>query len=225
MLWAANSIQKSKINLVGIDIKNRCYFSDQTEDFMEGEVAIMARVRSEYSARRVGNRKSILSNLMNIRHRAFDAPLIETNVTKDCGSSATNLLDSILESQTLWHSKNVEISSKKDGKLEIRLRKDKEKRPDLLNTNHSSKEIPLYPNKNDSSASDANKSYANNTRYSNYGGGSNSGGTSFSQSTPFFNSLNPSTRPGFSSLLGNNSSALDLSPFRGTAPIRFVLRL
>jgi hypothetical protein len=184
----------------------------------------MARVQSEYSARRIGNRKNIATNLINPRRQTFDAPVIEMNLTEDCGST-TSLLDSILESQTLWHSKNVEISSKKDGKLEVRLKNYEDKRPDLSNPNHSSKEIPLYPNKNDSSASDTNKSYANNTRYSNFGGNSSSGSTSFSQPTSFFNSLNPSTRPGFSSLLGNNSSALDLSPFRGTAPIRYVPQL
>ena len=183
----------------------------------------MARVQNEFSARRIESRKNIASNLTIPQRRSVvDLSMMEMNARQDCRDT-TSLLDSILESQTLWHSKNVEISSKKDGKLEIRLKKGEEKRPNLSDTNHTSKEIPLYPNKNGSAASDSNKSYTTNSaRYSNLGGNSSGGGASFSQSTSFFNPLNPSTRPGFSNLLGNNSSALDLSPFRGTAPIRYV---
>ncbi len=178
----------------------------------------MARVRSEYSARRIENRKNMVSNILN-DYRSRSIP--EVSIPEvDNTESTSNLLDSILESQTLWHSKNVEISSKKDGKLEIKL-KEEPKKPDLSNTNHTSKEIPLFPNKNESSSSDG-KSYANNTRYSNLAGGSSGGSNSFSMSTGSFNSLNPSTRPGFSNILGNSSSALDLSPFRGTAPIRWA---
>ncbi|XP_065202419.1 PHD and RING finger domain-containing protein 1-like isoform X2 [Planococcus citri] len=192
------------------------YFSDGPDEHdVDGEVAIMARVRNEYSARRLGNRKNIVASLNNYHDRGAAAASID-EITAN--ASSANLLDSILESQTLWHSKNVEIKSKKDGTLEIK-RKD-ERKPDLTNTNHSSKEIPLFPNKGDG-ASD-NKSYSSsNNRYSSLGNSSGGGSNSFTSSTSSFNSLNPSIRPGFSNLLGNSSSALDLSPFRGAAPIRF----
>lgn len=178
----------------------------------------MARVRSEYSARRVENRKNMLSTLLNDYSRRTPSPVDVPEVTP-IAESSVSLLDSILESQTLWHSKNVEIKSQKDGKLEVKL-KNETKKPDLTNTNHTSKEIPLYPNKNDN-PSDGNKSYTNSTRYSNNLGSSSAGGSnSFPLSSSSFTALNPSTRPGFSNILGNSSSALDLSPFRGTTPIR-----
>lgn len=192
-------------------------FSEANED--DGEVAIMARVRTEYSARRVASRKNMVSNLLN-NYQSRNSSAVDLPATNDAVSSS-NLLDSILESQTLWHSKNVEISSKRDGTLDIKL-KEGSKKPDLSNTNHSSKEIPLYPNKNENSSSDSGKAYTNNTRYSSFGGSSSSSGNSFGQSTSSFNSLNPSTRPGFSNILGNSSPALDLSPFRGAAPVRYV---
>lgn len=188
--------------------------SEQGEHDLDGEVAIMARVRSEYSARRVENRKNILSSLNNFHDRVNSTAAH----TADTGSAA-NLLDSIMESQTLWHSKNVEIKSKKDGTLEVKLKNEENKKPDLTNTTHSSKEIPLFPSKSDGNSE--NRSYTNNdNRYSSLGGSSSGGSNSFAPSTSSFSSLNPSTRPGFSNLLGNSSSALDLSPFRGAAPIR-----
>lgn len=197
------------------------YFSDEMneDDGLEGEVAIMARVRSEFSARRIQNRKTMVSNLIN-NYSSRIPPTADLLFTENITNSS-NLLDSILESQTLWHSKNVEISSKKDGTLEIKLKKDGGKKPDLSNTKHSSKEIPLYPNKNENSSSENNKSYTSNTRYTGFGGSSGNSSNSFGQSTSSFNALNPSSRPGFSSILGNSSPALDLSPFRGTTPIRF----
>lgn len=192
------------------------------DDGLEGEVAIMARVRSEFSARRIQNRKTMVSNLIN-NYSSRIPPTADLLFTENITNSS-NLLDSILESQTLWHSKNVEISSKKDGTLEIKLKKDGGKKPDLSNTKHSSKEIPLYPNKNENSSSENNKSYTSNTRYTGFGGSSGNSSNSFGQSTSSFNALNPSSRPGFSSILGNSSPALDLSPFRGTTPIRYVRR-
>lgn len=176
----------------------------------------MARVRNEYTARRLGNRKNIVTSLNNYHDRSAAVASMD-EITENATSA--NLLDTILESQTLWHSKNVEIKSKKDGTLEIKMKEEQNKKPDLTNTNHSSKEIPLFPNKGDG-ASD-NKSYTNsNNRYSSLGNSSGGSGNSFSSSSSSFNNLNPSTRPGFSNLLGNNSAALDLSPFRGAAPIR-----
>lgn len=188
--------------------------SDMDDTGLEGEVAIMTRVRNEYSARRMENRKNLVTSLTNSHLGALPAE-IEPERTE----SSINLLDSILESQELWHSKNVTITSKKDGTLEIK-KSGKEEKPDLSNTNHTSKEIPLYPNKSGGASSETNKSYTNNTRYSSLDNSSSGGNSSFTPSTSSFNSFNPSTRPGFSNILGNSAPALDLSPFRGSAPIR-----
>lgn len=188
----------------------------------------MSRVRSEFSARRIENRKSIVTSLVSAAYRQRVRPVTPPSVIDETESSSVNLLDSILESQTLWHSKNVEISSTKDGKLNVKLKPDDANKPDVQNTKHQSKQIPLFPGgskneSNSSSPSDGNKSYTNNTQYSELsggGGGSRGGSNAFAFSGASLNSLNPSTRPGFSNILGNNSSAVDLSPFRGAAPIR-----
>lgn len=127
-----------------------------------------------------------------------------------------SLLDSILDSQTLWHSKSVEIKSKSDGSLQVVLPKNsgsnitgkEENKIDVRKTTAPVTERPMFP-------SGKSNSVTYNPSNSNRGGQTHSSGrTNTEQSYEGRNT----TSTGFSSSSGP-------SLLRGITPIRFRMNL
>lgn len=122
--------------------------------------------------------------------------------------ASRSLLDSILDSQTLWHSKEAEIRSKSDGSIQVILPKSsknivgsEENKTDKRQSSTSIIEAPMFP---------SGKSGTGAYNFGNQGSQSNGGGKS---------GVSQSYDGRSSSSTSNTSSGP--SPLRGTAPIRF----
>uniref|UniRef100_A0A1B6MT05 PHD and RING finger domain-containing protein 1 n=1 Tax=Graphocephala atropunctata TaxID=36148 RepID=A0A1B6MT05_9HEMI len=196
------------------------YFSGTDEEdgveSLEGGLGVL-RARVARPNDHVIKRKKAASVLSS---NSIRKPLkVETMTSPASG----NLLDSILDSQTLWHSKKVEIKSKSDGSLHVVLPKDsnrgilKEDKIDVRNTVAPVVETPLFPGGRGNSGAykpdNANKGGTGNTQSmnrshseqaesSNYQS-SGSGGMGYSR---YENPVGP-------------------TPLRGVAPIRFRMNI
>lgn len=142
--------------------------------------------------------------------------------------SSTNILDSILDSQALWHSKKTEIKSNRDGSLEIKLLENAKNKPlenqeklDLSKEEGKVSKTPMYPG-------------GGSTRpggFSGYGYQNNHNSRSGPHHPP---STEIGPRPNYASSsfsnFGSSQSEVSgyhsgLTPFRGGAPIRFRMTL
>lgn len=194
------------------------YRSDDEEGDIEGGgVGLMSRVSVArprdrlISLKKAASVMSVNSSRKPVKLESVSSP------------ASGNLLDSILDSQTLWHSNKAEIKSKPDGSVQAILPKSnsnkvvKEKsKIDVRNTNAPVVETPLFPgaansgNFKSSSFSATNNSQGENRSTTEQCDGSqevSSGRTEPSTSTSGSGS--------------NNSSGGGPSPLRGIAPIRF----
>lgn len=186
-----------------------------------GEVGIVSRPRAAFRTNRILNKK-IAASIFSSSNRRKTIPTSQLS-----SPSSTNILDSILDSQALWHSKKTEIKSNRDGSLEIKLLEnvkdkplEKQQKLDLSKEEGRVSQVPMYP-----------------------GGGSRPGGFSgygyqsnhTSRSGPHHSSgteMGPRPSYGSSSFSNFGSSQSDVSgyhsgltPFRGGAPIRFRMTL
>lgn len=138
-------------------------------------------------------------------------------------ASGPSLLDSILDSQTKWHSKDSEIiHNTTDGSLTVKV---KEKKVDVNKENAKVTETPLYPGSTNPHGSrfstydyqSRDRTVSGTNRSTELHSSSGSSSSSFPSSNL---SSFPSTRAGFSSNYG-----MGISPFTGAAPIRFRMNL
>lgn len=132
-----------------------------------------------------------------------------------------SLLDSILDSQALWHSKKAEIKSKPDGSVQVILPKSntnrvvrEEGKINVRNTTAPVIETPLFPG-----AANSGNFKPNSFTTSNNGQDGNRS-TSEQSYEGSQESSTPSTSTGAGGA-NNNSSGGGPSPLRGIAPIRF----
>lgn len=176
----------------------------------EGGVGLLSRTRVARPSERLYSLKKAASVLSSKIQRK--PKKIETIPSPANGS----LLDSILDSQTLWHSKSAEIKSKSDGSLQVVLPKGssnitgkEENKIDVKITTAPVKERPMY-------AGGKSNSITYNPSNSNRGGQTYSGGRSnMGQSYDGRNTTST----------GTNSSSSGPSPLRGITPIRFRMNL
>lgn len=141
--------------------------------------------------------------------------------------SSTNILDSILDSQALWHSKKTEIKSNRDGSLEIKLlenAKDRlledQQKLDLTKEGKVS-QVPMYPGGGSRPAGGF-SGYGYQSNHTSRSGPHNPSSTEMGprpsySSNNFSNFGSPQTE-----VSGYHSG---LTPFRGGTPIRFRMNL
>lgn len=177
----------------------------------EGGVGVLSRTRVARPSDRHLNIKRAASILNSTVDRK---PMKIESIPAPTGGS---LLDSILDSQTLWHSKRAEIKSKSDGSLQVVLPRSsnsitvkEENKIDVRKATAPVIQTPMYPSGKSNSAT-------YNPSNSNRGGQTHSGGRGgMEQSYEGRNAT--SAGSGISSLSGP-------SPLRGIAPIRFRMNL
>uniref|UniRef100_A0A1B6E1Q4 PHD and RING finger domain-containing protein 1 n=1 Tax=Clastoptera arizonana TaxID=38151 RepID=A0A1B6E1Q4_9HEMI len=187
------------------------YFSGSDhEEITGGEVGLLSRPRFAHTGQRLLNRKKIGEIFFSTARRRV---VTLDNITPPaCG----DLISSILDSQTLWHSKKTEIVSKSDGSLSIK-QPDQQKKTEKSLDVKKNKEVittaPLYP------GSGSNQRY-NYTPSNNRGGGQRSSNMEANSHSPYTSSNYSPFGPSHSNLPRHQSSA-SFTPFRSNSPIRF----
>ncbi|RZF48422.1 hypothetical protein LSTR_LSTR011375 [Laodelphax striatellus] len=175
-------------------------------------VGIASRHRLTISASTMSRRKAALVFSGRRRHARPAA-----TATAPAAAAPANLLDSILEDQAKWHSRNSEIiHNVSDGSLTVKV--PEKQKVDVRNETAKVNETPLYPggnnqrfNYNYQPRDGAASGTANNSRSVD----NSPAGSSSSMNRSFPGSF-PQSRSEFSSNYG-----IGISPFTGSAPIRF----
>lgn len=187
-----------------------------------GEVGVASRPRVAFRNNRILNKKIAVSIFLP-SSREKKIPVSQLS-----SPSSANILDSILDSQALWHSKKTEIKSNSDGSLQIKLLENVENKPlekqqklDLSKEEGKVSQAPMYPGGGSRPGG-----------FSGYGYQSNHNSRSGPPHHPSSSEMGP--RPSYSSnnfsLFGSSQSEgsgyhSGLTPFRGGAPIRFRMTL
>lgn len=189
-----------------------CYRSEQEDDAeeFEGGFGVISRIRVARPSDRFISRKKAKTVLSSF---SLKKPQKVENISVPADGS---LLDSILNSQTLWHSKKSQIKSSSDGSLHVVLPKfqknDVLKEDDKIDVRKASApvvETPVFPGGRVNSGTfdqDRGTSNQNNTRNNterSYEGSSHQSSGSAGSGYP------------------PHSNSVGLSPLRGVAPIRF----
>ncbi|XP_075228212.1 uncharacterized protein LOC142328390 [Lycorma delicatula] len=174
------------------------------------------RTMSRKKAVALLSRSQLQARSGTAKKRPVDKPATST---KPAGSS---LLDSILDSQTKWHSKNAEIiHNHTDGSVSVKVT---EKRVNVNKENGNCKttKTPLYPGSSNPHGSRfSSYDYQSRDRNISSGRPTDMHSSNPSSSFPSSNlSSFSSNRAGFTSNYG-----IGISPFTGAAPIRFRMNL
>lgn len=189
------------------------YRSDQEDDIeFEGNFGVISRVRVARPSDRFISRKKAATVLSSF---SLKKPQKLEKVSLPAADGS--LLDSILNSQTLWHSKKSEIKSSSDGSLQVVLptfsKTDVLKEDDKIDVRKASApvmETPMFPKGRVNSGTydqDRGTSNQNDSR-------NNSASSSYEASSHQPSGSAGSGYPSYSSNAG-------ISPLRGIAPIRF----
>ncbi|XP_046668844.1 uncharacterized protein LOC124359827 isoform X1 [Homalodisca vitripennis] len=199
------------------------YFSGTDEEdgieSVDGGVGLLSRARVARPHDHFINRKKAATILSS---NSIKKPLkLETLSSPSNG----NLLDSILDSQTLWHSKKMEIKSKSDGSLQVILPKKtkteicKETKIDVRNTVAPVVETPMFPGGRGNSGTYKPDNSSKGGTGNSQSASRSSSEQSFTESSSYQSS--GSGGAGYSRYENNVGPA----PLRGVAPIRFRMNI
>lgn len=175
-----------------------------------GGIGLLSRSRFAHSGNRLLNKKRVTEIFSSAARRRVVKP------NQLIAPAGGDLISSILNSQTLWHSKKTEIKSNSDGSLLVKLPgegKRNEKPVDVSKNKEKLTTVPLYPGAGTNQG-------CNYQPTNNRSGGQHSTNTE----TNLHTSYGDSNFSSFASTLNDFPrfpSNVNLTPFRGNAPIRF----
>ncbi|XP_054270234.1 PHD and RING finger domain-containing protein 1-like isoform X2 [Macrosteles quadrilineatus] len=179
---------------------------------MEGGVGVLSRTRVARPIDRLLHRKKAASILTS------KSPKKSVKIDSLSSPAGPSLLDSILDSQALWHSKQTEIKSNSDGTLKVVPKGGalkEENKVDVKKATAPVKESPMFPTRTNSGSFMPENSSRGGGQSGNQGHSERSEDSSYQSSAPASAGYSRSEGP-----TGGGSSSL-----RGAPPIRFRMNI